>query len=38
MRSLKIAPNEAFFRLKLAKNGCFWPKIGDFPGFKFTDE
>jgi hypothetical protein len=38
MLSLKIAPNGASFRAKLAKRPVFWPKIGGFPGFLFTDE
>jgi hypothetical protein len=38
MQALKIAPNGAFFRSKLAKKGCFRPITGDFQGFLFTDE
>jgi len=38
MLSLKIAPNGASFRAKLAKNPAFWPKIGGFPGLLFTDK
>ena len=38
MQALKIAPNGAYFRAKLAKMASFWAKIGDFSGFLFTDE
>jgi hypothetical protein len=36
--AFKIAPNGAYFRVKLAKRACFSAKIGGFSGFLFTDE
>jgi hypothetical protein len=38
MLSLNMAPNEASFRARLAREACFLVRNGGFPGFLFTGE